>query len=177
MLWSWMERSVAAGLLTAVLALVVLANWNVSWWLSFFGANDTRTGLLDTTTDEDIRHLVDYVQEISWLATNSKSGLEIINTVDWSNLQWYLREMENFETVSGLSGVETSQALITPVTDFPTLRGEYIGSDFTILRTETSQRLDFGQYLSWWLFKEAPSAMNKEAVIFWLRADLAGGTS
>ena len=176
MMWSWMERPVFVGLVAAVFAIIFLTNWNLSWWLNHTAANDTRTGLSDTASDEDIRYLVDYVREISWLSTNSNSGLEIISTLDWSNLRWYLRDMENFELVSGQSGIDSSQALITSATDVPTLNGEYIGSDFTILRTETDQRLNFQQYLAWWLFKEAPNVMNKQELIFWLRADLAGVT-
>jgi len=99
------------------------------------------------------------------------------STIDNPSLRWHLREMVDFEIVSTLPKTDFSQALITPMSQIPPLTNDYIGMDFSFLRTETSHILEAQQALTWWLFRESPVPINEERVILWLRADLVGGSS
>jgi len=177
MIWSWSEQSVTMGVTAGLLLLLFISMWSSAWWISRDGRNDTRELWTEVATHSDVRLLTESVKEISWQITNSETDLKIKSTIDNPSLRWHLREMVDFEIVSTLPKTDFSQALITPMSQIPPLTNDYIGMDFSFLRTETSHILEAQQALTWWLFRESPVPINEERVILWLRADLVGGSS
>jgi len=176
MIWSWREQSVTAGV-TAGLSLLLLASmWSNAWWFSRSGLNDTRELWTQTASVDDVRLLAESVKEISWQFTNSETDLDIKSTVDSPSLRWYLRDMVDFKIVATLTNSDFSQVLLTPMSDVPPLPADYIGTDFTYLRTDTNHFLTAQERLNWWLFRESPVPITEEGLILWLRADLAGGS-
>ncbi len=176
MIWSWREQSVTAGV-TAGLSLLLLAwMWSNAWWFSRSGLTDTRELWTQTATDDNIRLLAESIKEISWQFTNSETDLDIESTVDNPSLRWYLRDMVDYKTVATLSNSDFSEVLLTPLSDIPTLPADYIGTEFTYLRTDINHLLTVQQKLNWWLFRESPVPINEERLLLWLRADLAGGS-
>jgi len=176
MIWSWSEHSVTMGVTAGLLLLLYISMWSSAWWFSRDGRNDTRELWTEVASDGDVRLLTESIKEISWQITNSETDLNIKSTIDNPSLRWHLRDMINLEIVSTLPNSDFSQALITPVTQIPPLTNDYIGMDFSYLRTETSHILEAQQLLTWWLFRESPVPINEEWLIFWLRADLVGGS-
>jgi len=175
-IWSWSEQQISAGLFSGIVLFLLLGMWSNAWWLSHAGGSDTREPFIGTATDESLRLMAANLEDISWQLTNSKNGLQIASTVDTPSLRWYLRDIDGLAYTSTLTRVEMKQALITPVQDLPTLANQFVGTEYAILRSETELQLDWRQALSWWLFREVQTPIQKERVIFWLRADLAGET-
>jgi hypothetical protein len=175
-IWSWSEHSVTMGVTAGLLLLLFISMWSSAWWFSRDGRNDTRELWTEVASDGDVRLLAESIKEISWQITNSATDLNIKSTIDSPSLRWHLRDMVDLEIVSTFPNSEFSQALITPMTQVPPLTNDYIGMDFTFLRTETSHILEPQQILTWWLFRESPVPINEDRLILWLRADLAGGS-
>jgi hypothetical protein len=181
----WMSNRAAAkqGVILGLILVLLFYTWGTAWWLTRYGANDTRERLISSATDDELPLLAETVREISWQATNSEKDLQIISTIDSPVLRWYLRDLTDVEVGAALPRTIDSQALITGIEGSPILENDYIGADFGFYRPDTVLNFDptesifrdrMIKSLRWWLFHQSPVIVNEERLILWLRADLAG---
>jgi hypothetical protein len=175
-LWGWERRAVTQGTILGVLALLLFYTWGTGWWVSKHAANDTRERWITEATDKDVYSLVSTLQEVSWLATGSENGLEIVAAVDSKPLQWYHREYDDLQFVPTVPRSTHSDALITNDDDNPVLASDYLGVDFAHIRPQTTNNLTTQQAARWWFFHESPLPVIADRVILWIRADITGVT-
>ena len=174
--WNWNRPVAMQGLLTGLIILMLIYAWGTAWTLSRQATN-TRERIISVASDEDLHLLAQTAEELSWRATGSAKDLEIVSDVDSPALRWYLRHFPNLEIVSVLPSAIDSPALLTRDEANPLLQESYIGADFSFLRPDTIHLLNPQESLRWWLFHESPVPIEKERLVLWLRADLAGGES
>jgi hypothetical protein len=170
--WSWDRQVAQQSAVGGLLLLLVLYMWGTGWWVNQYAANDTRERWVTEAADDDLPYLIRTINQSAEQATNSTRDLKIISTIDSPLLGWYLRNFRNLELGGALPRTAGSQALITRLEDEPSLENDYIGVDYGYLRINTPHELEASRALQWWLFRDSMIPINKERLIFWLRADL-----
>lgn len=174
LIWGLDRKAVVQGTMIGLLALLTLRSMHTANWLAMTAANDPREPWVLQATDDDIRLLKETVQETSWKVSGSDVDLAIISSINYPALNWYFREMNDYQVGEAIPASVNSPALFTDTEDEPQLSANYIGIDFGYRRSETSIGMSFWQALRWWMFQESTVPIDEEQLIFWLRSDLAG---
>jgi hypothetical protein len=172
--WNWDSQRTKQSVIISALCLLLVYTWGTTWWMSRSAANDTRERWVNEAADDDIYLLANAISEISWQVKNSATGLSIMSTIEAPALQWYLRDMSQFNTGSSIDQTVSLEALITSSDDELELENNYTGTTYSYGRPNSSHILDFWQAIRWWLFHESPVPINEEKLILWLRSDLLG---
>ena len=173
LLWTWDKSAAAKGAVAGLLALLLVFTWGSAWWISRDAANDTRERWLATATDNDIRLVVESLEELSWRASNSADDVVVDVAVDTPALRWYLKDFSNASFAETLPASALSPILITPLDYDPQVAGNYLGTEYGYSHLDTVHSLAWIDALRWWLFHQSPIPLNEERLVLWLRADLA----
>jgi hypothetical protein len=175
LIFGWDRAATAKGLLSGLLALLLVFAWGSAWWLSREAANDTRERWIAEGTDVDIRLIRQTVQELSWQASNSVNGVALTSAVDSPALRWYLRDFDNATFAELLPSATSSPVLITPLDYDPVVASNYIGAEYTFAHPDTVHNLGAIDALRWWFFRQSPIPISEQRLILWLRSDIAEG--
>lgn len=173
-IWNNSVSDAKQGMVYGLAAILFFFTWGTTWNLTQFYANDTRERLIGSASDDELPMLAETIREVSHQTGNGENALEILMTVDSPALRWYLRDFRNLVVDAALPRTISSEALITPMQNTPSLETGYVGADFGYFRPNTEQFLNAPGALQWWFFHQSPVTINEERAIFWLRADLAG---
>lgn len=174
------DRSLAIqGSLLGIFALLAYFSYGAGWWLGQTAGNDPRTSWVSLATDDELYLLVRTIKEIGSQFVRSDEGLHILSTVDSPVLRWYLRDMSQLEFTDSLPALSSAQAVtpdivLTSNTTLPRLEADYVGSDFAILRLETSTNATWLESLKQWMFHEMSGSITEERIVMWVRTGLAG---
>jgi hypothetical protein len=175
LLFGWDGRATSRGLVSGVLALLLVFTWGSAWWLSRSGANDTRERWTEAGTDSEVRLIRQTAEELSWQASNSASGVSLLSVVDAPQLRWYLRDFDKAAFVKTLPSSTASEVLITPLDYDPAVDASYIGAEYNYAHPDTVHTLGSIDALRWWLFHQSPIPVSSQTLILWLRSDIAEG--
>lgn len=178
---SWDSTAVIQGTFLGLLAFFALYHWGNAWWLTHEAANDPRTRWVDQAADDDIRYLIQSLEEISRQATNSDHEIDSFSSVDTPVLRWYLRDFTHLQFGDSLPLGAQQDAIISPELAELALGSEYAGADYGLLRTgvtapEFTSQTPVLDIMRWWLFHESSFAIREERVILWWRTDLSDGS-
>jgi hypothetical protein len=160
------------GAIVGLLALLVIYGWGTGWWLSHEAANDPREQWVGDAADNEAPLLAETLHEISRQTGYGSDGLPILAAVDSPVLRWYLRDFSRVEIGQAVSPNSSSEVILTPAGAELALSQDYTGTDFGLVRPETTHLLAGLESLRWLVFHQSPLAMNEERVILWLRTDL-----
>jgi len=170
---AWDRNAASQGLVAGLLICLLAFNFGAGWRLGQAAANDPREHWVEQATDDSVRWLADQLHRFSRQFARSETGLSLFVTVESPVLRWYLRDFSDVQYGPALPAAANQQALITPDIAELTAAENYVGSRFQLLRQDTPHWLTPQQATRWWLFYESPFPLEREAVILWLRADLA----
>jgi hypothetical protein len=173
-IWNISPDDARAGTAVGLLAVLLFYSWGTAWNLTHYQANDTRERFISNASDDDLPLLAATIREVSRQTKNADNNLEILMTIDSPALRWYLRDFDNLVVDGALPRAISSEALITPMENIPSLETGYVGADFGYYRPDTEHILSLPAALQWWFFHQSTVTINEERAIFWLRADLAG---
>ncbi|HSG15966.1 MAG TPA: glycosyltransferase family 39 protein [Anaerolineae bacterium] len=171
--WTWDRSAVVKGVLAGLLVLLAIFSWGSAWWFSRQAANDTRERWTAAATDNDIRLMLDTLEELSWRVNNSPDGVAVEAAIDTPALRWYLKEFGNATFANSISAGAAGPILITPLMYDPRVAENYLGAEYGYARPDTLHSLEWIDALRWWLFHQSPISVNEERLVLWLRADLA----
>jgi hypothetical protein len=160
------------GAIVGLLALLVIYGWGTGWWLSHEAANDPREQWVGDAADNEAPLLAETLHEVSRQTGYGSDGLPILAAVDSPVLRWYLRDFSRMEIGQAVSPNSSSEVILTPAGAELALSQDYTGTDFGLVRPETTHLLAGLESLRWLVFHQSPLAMNEERVILWLRTDL-----
>lgn len=169
---SWDQAATTKGLLSGLLALLVVFAWGSAWWLSREAANDTRERWITSGTDADIRLMRETIEDLSWQASNSANGVALASAVDSPTLRWYLREFDNATFANSLPPSTDSPVLITPLDYNPAIASSYVGAEYTFAHPDTIHNLGRIDALRWWFFRQSPIPISEQTLVVWLRSDI-----
>ncbi len=172
---SWDPGAAYQGALVGILLLFVIFSWGTTRWMLTEGGNDPREYWVQTSTDDDLRMLVDLVQEVSWQSTGSGDNIDLLVAVDTPTLRWYLRDFPDAIFGQTVPPGASHSAIITPANGETLAPGEdYLGSDLGLAQTGaiSTATPTFGDTLRWWIFHEHPATITSERIILWVRNDV-----
>ncbi|NJN55255.1 MAG: hypothetical protein HC804_11125 [Anaerolineae bacterium] len=121
--------AVTQGILLGFLAFLVVITWGTSWWLGHLAANDPRERWVQSSTDGDVRLMVDTLRMLSLQLSGSETDLEVASSVDTAVLRWYLRDFRRAQIGNTLPAA-AGDVLITADEAEPALAASYSGADF-----------------------------------------------
>lgn len=172
--WNQSPADARAGMAVGLLAILLFFTWGTTWTLTQLQTNDTRERFITSASDDELPLLASTIREVSRQTKNAPNNLEILMTIDSPALRWYLRDFDNLVVDGALPRTISSEALITPMENIPSLETGYVGADFGYYRPDTEMILSLPAALQWWFFRQSAVTVSEERAIFWLRADLAG---
>jgi hypothetical protein len=128
------------------------------------------------STDDDLRMMVQTLQEVSWQTTSSARDLELLSAVDTPAIRWYLRDFPNAIIGDTVPPGSSQHAIITPASgQDPALGDDYLGADMGLAYTGATTGFDAQATLSatlrWWIFHEHPATITGDRIILWVRTD------
>jgi hypothetical protein len=147
--------------------------------LNHLAANDPRELWVTEGTHDEIRLLVDTVEDVSQQAVGSAHDLSIFSMVESPVLRWYLRDFYRLQMGAAVPLGASNDVVISPLEAQLALDDNYIGSDFRLLQRKSAatqvvgdnatRRLDT---LRQWLFHESNLPVDELQVIVWVRSNL-----
>jgi hypothetical protein len=174
---SWDRAAASKGLISGVLAVLLIFTWGSAWYLSHQAINDTRERWIEQGTTHDIRLIRETLEELSWQVDNSVDDVMLASAIDSPALRWYLRDFSNATFATALTAPSTSPVLITPTDYDPEVGNNYIGAEYSYAYPNMIHTLSASDALRWWLFHQSPVPISRQQLILWLRSDLAEATS
>jgi hypothetical protein len=173
---SWDSAAAVQGTIAGLFLLFLLYQWGTAWWLTHEAANDPRESWVTVASDASVHVMVDTMREISRSRTGAAHDASVLSAVDSPVLRWYLRDFEHARFGDSLAPDPQQTMIITPVGEETGLDETYVGMDFNLLRTgvvqpEPVQATAPGEALRWWLLHEAPTPIQFEQVLLWVRAE------
>lgn len=175
--WSMTDAVIVQGLWIAALLFLLAFEWGTAWHLTHSAANDPRERWVAEGTDNEVRLLLNTLQEISRQASNSDNDLTILSAVDTPVMRWYLRDFWQASIGQAVPPEAQYQVIISKDGEQESRFGaDYTGSDFGLLRSETTvapqSNNPLAVLLRWWLFHETAVQNLEERIILWVRTDL-----
>jgi hypothetical protein len=172
----WDRRSAFQGTLLGLLVLLGAFSWATAWWLTHQAANDPRSGLTGTATNDDVHLLVEMLTEISYQTRFERYDLPLLVAVESPTLRWYLRQFNAVQFGATVPPGTTTTALITrveapppPIEDYASL--ELGLSNVGVERNDLAPAAPASETLRWWFFRESPDTVVQERITLWVRQD------
>lgn len=173
---TWDSTAALKGLWLGAAGLLLYFQWGTGWHLNQIAANNPQERWVTAATHNEVRLLVNTVENISQQTVGSAHDLAIFSMVESPVLRWYLRDFYRFQSGAAVPLLGEHDVVISPVDTELALASDYIGSDFRFLRQQpaagTENPFQLLDTLHGWLFHESRAPVDDQAIIVWVRSNL-----
>jgi len=142
--------------------------------LNYRRDSDPREIIVASPTSRGLFDLLETLERVSSKETGDPRTIAVtIHQGAGPALAWYLRDFDNVEFVAQLGPSVDTPVVIAPAEEQePTLGANYSGQDFVLASSWKPQGLSGPDLMEWLFYRRAPTPMQTNSVILWVKQEL-----